>query len=392
MDQTVETPGEIILKRGRSAAIQRRHPWIFSGAIFRKKHCASGSRVKVFDEHGQHLCTGHYHDGSIAVRLLQFGDGALDQDYWNRRFQSALALRRSLNLIRKDNNAYRLIHGEGDGLPGLIVDVYAHVAVVQCHTVAMYKERPFIEKALKEVLPDLNTIYQKSPNAGEVKNIAEDGFWLGDQEQTEILENGHRFIIDIGQGQKTGFFLDQRDNRALMTEFAQGKVVHNLFSYSGGFSVYALKAGAQKVVSVDISEKAIDLANRNVALNGGGPHEGIAADVMSYLKEIPDHSQDIMVVDPPAFAKSRKRSHNAVQAYKRLNAMALKKIKPGGLLFTFSCSQVIGPQLFQDTIRSAAIEAGRPARIIRQLTQGGDHPINIFHPEGHYLKGLVLEV
>lgn len=386
--------GEIILKRGKSVAVKRRHPWIFSGAIFKKKNCQSGQLVKVFDEHGEFLCQGHFHNGSIAVRILSFKDEPINDKFWKQRISDAWKLRQDLGLIHANNNAFRLIHGEGDGLSGLIIDIYNSVAVIQCHTVAMYNSMVAIQTALKAVLPDrINTIYNKLPAHGEGVSHLESGLLSGDAEDVVILENGMKFRIDLVQGQKTGFFLDQRENRLLLSDFSKGKTVTNLFSYTGGFSVYAGHGGASKITSVDISEKAIDLCNTNMELNGfSDKHKGIAQDVMKYLKEIPDKSEEVMIVDPPAFAKSRKRSHNAVQAYKRLNARAIQCMKKDSWIFTFSCSQVIGTKLFQDTITAAAIEAEREVQIIRHLSQGGDHPINIFHPEGKYLKGLLLKI
>ena len=384
--------GQIQLRKGRESAIARRHPWIFSGGIKSKRGCVHGQLAEVVDYRGHFLCQGHYHDGSIAVRILSFNEGPIDEGFWKSRLEEALQLRRTLGLVREDNTTYRLIHGEGDRMPGLIVDIYGKAAVIQCHTMGMFLIRETLGRLIDEVYEGhIEDIYVKAPASGG--EGMEDGFLKGQAARHEVLENGHRFMVDVETGQKTGFFLDQRDNRNLLSIYAKGKSVTNLFAYSGGFSVYAGKAGATKVVSVDISDKAIALANENMALNGlEGIHTGVASDVMKYLREVEDQSLEVAIVDPPAFAKSRKRSHNAIQAYKRLNALAIQKMKPGGIMMTYSCSQVVTQQMFYDTIIAAAIEAGRPCQIIGHLHQGGDHPINIFHPEGRYLKGLMLVV
>ena len=399
---------KIFLKKGKEEPLKRFHPWIFSGAIAKivgdnGGNIADGDLVEVLDFRGQPLAMGYYNDGSIAVRVLSFElNEQIDDAFWKKRLQNAWEYRRTLGLIdSKETNCFRLIHAEGDGLPGLIIDVYAQTAVVQCHAIGMHRQIDNIKNALLQVLDNqLVAIYDKSAETlppQYVSQISLKNGYLYNPKSIEtpqiVLENGNQFAIDWVTGQKTGFFLDQRDNRQLITKYARGKSVLNTFCYSGGFSIYALKAGAKSVHSIDVSQKAIDLTDKNVELNR--PFEGAAistaADVLSFLKENQD-IYDVIVVDPPAFAKSISKRHNAVQAYKRLNAMALRQITEGGILFTFSCSQVVDRQLFYDTIVAAAIEAGRKVRVMHHLTQPADHPVNIFHPEGSYLKGLVLQV
>lgn len=399
---------KIFLKKGKEEPLKRFHPWIFSGAIDKivkahNRQLVDGDLAEVLDFKGQHLATGYYNDGSIAVRVLSFDISELINDaFWTKRLQNAWNYRQTLGLVDSDDtNCYRLIHAEGDGLPGLIIDVYAQTVVVQCHAIGMHRQLGSIKKALLQVFDNpLLTIYDKSVETLPPQYVSQIGLkndYLHATTLPEgaqiVLENGHQFTIDWITGQKTGFFLDQRDNRQLITRYSKGKKVLNTFCYSGGFSVYALKAGAESVHSIDVSQKAINLTDKNVALNQ--PFEGTAvstaADVLSFLKDNKD-VYDVMVVDPPAFAKSISKRHNAVQAYKRLNTMALRQITEGGILFTFSCSQVVDRQLFYDTIVAAAIEAGRKVRVMHQLTQPADHPVNIFHPEGSYLKGLVLQV
>ncbi len=407
---------KIILKKGRDEAVRRFHPWIFSGAIQRmdvdksqnaKNVLEDGDLVEVVDTKNQFLAMGYYNDGSITVRVLSFEKEAINASFWAKRIQNAYNYRKKIGLIgSKQTNCYRLIHAEGDGLPGLIIDVYHNVAVVQCHGIGMHRQIVMIQEALKSVFGEkLVAIYDKSAETLPSRvdgtgsqyvsqiNLKNDYLWGQSEVPLTVLENGNAFAIDWITGQKTGFFLDQRDNRDLISRYVTGKTVLNAFCYSGGFSVYALKSGAKSVHSVDISQKAIDLTDRNVELNRpfAGEHTSLAADVLPFLKDN-QRVYDIMIVDPPAFAKSIAKRHNAVQAYKRLNAMALRQITEGGVLFTFSCSQVVDRQLFYDTIVAASIEAGRKVRVMHHLTQPADHPVNIFHPEGSYLKGLVLYV
>jgi 23S rRNA (cytosine1962-C5)-methyltransferase len=391
----------IILKKGKDEAVRRFHPWIFSGAIQNTEGgIADGDLVEVQDFKRQFLAVGYYNDGSIAVRVLSFEKTAIDQNFWTQKIQNAYDYRQRLGLTdSKSTTCYRLIHAEGDGLAGLIVDIYGNVAVVQCHSIGMHRQIEAIKQALISVFGEkLNAIYDKSsetlPPQYISQNSIKNDYLLGKTDvPLTVSENNCRFAIDWITGQKTGFFLDQRDNRDLLRRYASGKTVLNAFCYSGGFSVYALEAGAKAVHSVDISQKAMDLTNQNVGLNPNfsGTHQATTADVLPFLKEN-TAKYDVMIVDPPAFAKSVAKRHNAVQAYKRLNAMALRQITEGGILFTFSCSQVVDRQLFYDTIVAAAIEAGRTIRVMHHLTQPADHPVNIFHPEGSYLKGLVLYV
>ena len=387
---------KIVVKGDKLAAINRRHPWIFSRGIRDKEEVGEGGIVKVYAPGGDYLATGHYHDSSIAVRILSYDDILIDQDFWNSRLNSCLKRRQSIGQPNDLTNAYRLVNGEGDNLSGLIVDIYDQVAVIQCHTPGMYKSLDLIVKALIHLFGDQIVIYNKSGNAlpPEYSGNQSDGFLHGNQPTVEIRENGHRFSIDLVEGQKTGFFLDQRDNRQLLSTYAEGKKILNLYSYTGGFSIYALNKSAEFVCSVDASVKAINILENNLDLNqiDKSKHQSITGDVKKVLQEIPDNEYDIIIVDPPAFAKSQYKSHNAVQAYKRINAMAIAKVKSGGIIFTFSCSQVIDLVLFQNTITAAAIESQRDARILHILSQSPDHPVSIFHPEGKYLKGLVLEV
>ncbi|MEZ4981078.1 MAG: class I SAM-dependent rRNA methyltransferase [Saprospiraceae bacterium] len=388
---------EIFLKSKKEEAVKRKHPWIFSGAIQHlKEPIEDGTLVSVKDYKGNFLAIGHWQNGSIAVRIIAHEETTIDQDFWNNKFKTAFALRQKLGFENNETtNCFRLIHAEGDGLPGLIVDVYGKTAVIQCHSIGMYNNLPQISKAIENVLGDrVDTIYNKSKETlpGRFGQQADDTWIKGNQPEGLVKENGNIFKVNWETGQKTGFFLDQRDNRKLLADFSKDKEVLNAFCYSGGFSVYALKAGASRVDSVDVSQKAVDLATENVALNGdfSDRHQSICADVLKYLKDCPEY--DTMIVDPPAFAKSLSKKHNAVQGYKRLNAMALQKVKPGGIMFTFSCSQVIDRPLFYNTIVAAAIESGRDVRVLAHLSQPADHLVSLFHPEGSYLKGLVLEV
>jgi 23S rRNA (cytosine1962-C5)-methyltransferase len=391
---------KLTLLKAKDGAIRRRNPWVFSGAIKSEEDgIEDGDLVAVDAINGDRLGFGHYQSGGIRVRLLSFGEDELPlEDLLREKLYAAFDLRKQLGLVDDPlTNAYRLVHAAGDGLPGLIVDRYASVVVIQCHGIGMFRERKLIATLLKEVLGDgVTTIYDKSGKTLPDRYPAEDGVLLG-EEVTEVvvLENGRRFRVDVAGGQKTGFFLDQRDNRWLLGSYAKGKRVLNTFSYTGGFSVYALLGDAAQVQSVDLSGSAIELTDDNVARNGDfeGRHEAHAADVMEWLKEhATDDPYDIVVVDPPAFAKNKHKRHNAVQAYKRLNARAMKAIKPGGLLFTFSCSRVVDRQLFYDTIVAAGLEAGRDCRVLHHLSQSADHPVNLYHQEGEYLKGLVVRV
>ncbi len=390
---------KIIIRNKKKAAIQRFHPWVFSGAVKQKApNLEDGEIVTLLDEQEHFLAAGHYQNGSITVRVLSFDSDLIDQAFWNDKIAQAFQYRQQLGLIGNDQtNCYRLVHAEGDGLPGLIIDIYHQTAVVQCHSIGMYRSRQQIVNGLIHVFgTKLEAIYNKSGNTlpGLFASEAEaDGYWLGENKGYVVLENGHRFHANWEDGQKTGFFLDQRINRQLIAaDYCRGKKVLNGFCYTGGFSVYALQAGASHVDSVDISGGAIALAEQNVALNqlDAGKHHSHRADVLQFLSESREY--DVVIIDPPAFAKSLKKRHNAVQGYKRLNAKAMKRVKPGGFLATFSCSQVIDQPLFQHTIVAAAHEAKRQIRIVRQLQQGPDHPVNIYHPEGAYLKGLLLYV
>jgi 23S rRNA (cytosine1962-C5)-methyltransferase len=386
----------IQLAKGREHSIKRYHPWIFSGAIKQKdKNLIEGDIVKILSDKNEVLGIGHFQNGSIAVRILSFKDETINQNFWNEKITSAYQTRLSLGLANNsDLNVYRLVFAEGDNLPGLIIDMYNGTAVIQTHTIGMYQCLEQITTALKNVLKEnLKAVYSKSketlplPFANNVIN----GYLFGKETNNLVNEYGNKFKVDWINGQKTGFFIDQRENRKLLSKYCKNKKVLNAFCYTGGFSIYALKAGASLVHSVDISEKAIQLTDENVAINNFNNHESFAVDVFDFLKNA-NNDYDVIVLDPPAFAKSKKVSHNAIQGYKRINAMALKKIKREGILFTFSCSQAISRTLFYNTIVSAAIECGRKIRVLHHLSQPVDHPINIFHPEGEYLKGLVLYV
>ena len=384
----------LILKKGREQAIQRLHPWIFSGAFHRtKQNLEEGQPVWVGTQSGEIIATGHYSDSSIMVRVLAFEKTSIDLDFYTKHIEQAANLRKNiLGLPNKKTNAYRLIAGEGDHLPGLIIDMYHTHAIVQTHTLGMYNSREMISEALQHVFQnELETVFLKSIHIKE--NAYENEFLFGDTEEVLIKEHDVTFKVNWKEGQKTGFFLDQRDNRKLLQEFSSGKNVLNTFCYTGGFSAFALEGGAKKVVSVDISESAMKMTDVNVSYTKKeSRHESITANVLQYLKEIEDNTFDIIVLDPPAFAKNRKKTHNAVIAYKRINRIAMRKIKSGGLIFTFSCSQVIHKELFDNAVRSAAMEAGRKVKIIKHLNQSPDHVINAYHQEGHYLKGLIIHV
>jgi len=390
----------VTLLKGKDGAIRRRNPWVFSGAIKREEDgIEDGDLVAVEAINGERLGYGHYQGGGIRVRLLSFGEEELPlEELLRDKLTQALDLRKQLGLADDPlTNAYRVVHAAGDGLPGLIVDRYASVVVLQCHGIGMYRQRKLIARLIGELMGDyITTVYDKSEKSLPERFAAQDGVLLGEAAtEVVILENGRRFRVDIADGQKTGFFLDQRDNRWLLGSYAKNKRVLNTYCYTGGFSVYALLGDGAQVQSVDLSGSAIDLTNDNVGRNGdfAAKHAAHAADVMEWLKEhATDEPYDIIVVDPPAFAKNKHKRHKAVQAYKRLNARAMRAIRPGGLLFTFSCSRVVERQLFYDTIVAAGLEAGRNCRVLHHLSQGADHPVDLYHQEGEYLKGLVVRV
>lgn len=395
---------QIYLRRGKEESLLRRHPWIFSGAIDyikaeEESDIAEGALVEVRTHAGEFIAAGHYQIGSIAVRVLTFEQEPIDQSWWNRRIAVAHDVRRTLALTDNPRTScYRLVHGEGDSLPGLVVDIYGSTAVIQCHSVGMYRSRQMIAEAIRSTYADrIEAIYDKSSQTLPFKADlgAVDGYLWGNSDHASqvVMEHGQRFLVNWEKGQKTGFFLDQRENRELVKRYAQGRTVLNTFCYTGGFSVYALAGGAKEVCSVDSSERAVELATENMKLNFGeqAPHSEVVADAVEYLRNIGDR-YDLIILDPPAFAKHHKVLGNAMQGYKRLNARALSQIRPGGILFTFSCSQAVSKDLFRTTVFSAAAIAGRKVRILHQLTQPADHPINIYHPEGEYLKGLVLYV
>ncbi len=389
---------KIVLKSGKDQSLRRFHPWVFSGAI--KKiygEVSEGDIVTVYSNKDEFLGLGHYQIGSIAVRVFSFEETRPDYAFWKAKFARAFQLRQQLGLAdNPDNNVYRLLHAEGDGMPGLIVDFYNGTAVMQMHSIGMYLIRDELAKALKEVMGErLTAVYDKSAKTLPFKaNIeAKDSYLLGETTGNEVTEYGLTFKVDWESGQKTGFFVDQRENRKLLEHYAKGRSVLNMFCYTGGFSFFAMNGNAKLVHSVDASAKAIDLTNENVELNfpNDKRHEAFTADAFEYLKDIKD-KYDLIVLDPPAFAKHRDAMHHALQGYKRINARAFEQIRPGGILFTFSCSQVVSKDKFREAVFSGAAISGRNVRILHQLTQPGDHPINIYHPEGEYLKGLVLYV
>lgn len=390
---------KVKLKPKKEESLKRFHPWIFSGAVQSKdESLAEGEVVNVYTINDEFIAVGHYQIGSIEVRVLSFEEEDIDLDFWKKRLSSALELRKSIGLLSDNNNSYRLVHGEGDLLPGLIIDVYAETAVIQSHSVGMHESRLMICDALKAVLGDnLKNVYYKSETTLPYKaNLGAENEYLykGDSVNEIALENGLKFYPDWVKGQKTGFFVDQRDNRTLLEKYSKGRSVLNMFCYTGGFSFYALRGGANLVHSVDSSSKAIMLTNRNVGLNfpDDKRHEAFAEDAFKFLGGINKGDYDLIILDPPAFAKHRGAIKNALQGYKRLNAAAFEKVAPGGIVFTFSCSQVISKDAFRLAVFSAAALSGRSVRILHQLSQPADHPINIYHPEGEYLKGLVLYV
>ena len=378
--------------------MKRFHPWVCSGAIAKiEGEPEEGEVVDVYTSKKEFIACGHYQIGSIAVRVLSFVQETIDRAFWKRRLGVALDLRRSLDLVdNPQNNTCRLVHGEGDNLPGLIVDVYGKTAVMQAHSAGMHVDRLEIAEALSEVMEGIvENIYYKSETTLPFKADLgpENGFIKGGSPENIALENGLKFHVDWLKGQKTGFFVDQRENRHLLERYSKGRNVLNMFCYTGGFSFYAMRGGANLVHSVDSSAKAIDLTNKNVELNfpGDPRHEAYAEDAFKYLARMGDQ-YDLIILDPPAFAKHRDALRNALRGYSKLNAKAFEKIKPGGILFTFSCSQVVDKKDFRNAVFTAAAQSGRSVRILHQLTQPGDHPVNIYHPEGEYLKGLVLYV
>lgn len=390
---------KIILKQKKEESLRRFHPWVFSGAIAKKaQDLEEGEVVSIYTSEDQFIAIGHYQIGSIEVRILSFEERAIDIEFWKEKLLIAYNLRKSIGVVADNNNAFRLVHGEGDNLPGLIIDIYGNTAVMQSHSVGMHIHRDVISKALKEVLSSaLDNIYYKSETTLPYKADlgAENGYLLGGKQVTDIaIENGLQFHADWLKGQKTGFFIDQRDNRSLLEKYAKNRSVLNMFCYTGGFSFYAMRGGAKLVHSVDSSAKAIMLTENNVRLNfqEDTRHSAFAEDAFKFLGKIEKGEYDLIVLDPPAFAKHRGAIRNALQGYKRLNAIAFEKIAKGGILFTFSCSQVISKDAFRLAVFSAAAQSGRSVKILHQLTQPADHPINIYHPEGEYLKGLVLYV
>ena len=388
----------VYLKRGKEESLRRFHPWVFSGAIHRiDEGIQDGSLVRVLSENGDFIAVGHYQIGSIAVRVLSFHDVPIDDDFWESRLQSALLMRQSIGIAdNPKNNTYRLVHGEGDNLPGLVIDCYGKTAVMQAHSVGIHLCRQSIAKSLVKVMGNrIENVYYKSETTLPFKAELgqENGFIVGGSDDNTAIENGLKFHVDWLRGQKTGFFVDQRENRLLLESYAKGKHVLNMFCYTGGFSFYAMRGGAQLVHSVDSSAKAIELTNANVELNfpGDARHQAFCEDAFKFLDSA-DNQYDLIILDPPAFAKHRKALPNALKGYTRLNRVALERIKKGGVLFTFSCSQVVTKDHFRNAVFTAAAQSGRKVRILHQLHQPADHPVNIYHPEGEYLKGLVLYV
>lgn len=395
----------LFLKRGKADSLGRRHPWVFSGAVHHIEGDAlEGDKLRVLDDDGRFVAVGHWQIGSIALRVLSFEDEVIDAGFYAGRLAVALDVRKKIGVVRTGandnrenrNDMYRLVHGEGDFLPGLIIDMYGSTAVMQAHSVGMHEDRMLVAEALKRVMGDeLKAIYYKSettlPYKAELGQ--ENGFIYGSTDNNVAVENGLEFHIDWLKGQKTGFFVDQRDNRALLESYANGRKVLNMFCYTGGFSVYAMRGGAELVHSVDSSAKAVDLVRANIELNfpGDSRHEAFAEDAFRFIEEM-DGKYDLVILDPPAFAKHRDALKQALRGYTRLNARAMEKMPKGSILFTFSCSQAVNKDQFRTAIFTAAAQARRNVRILHQLHQPADHPINIYHPEGEYLKGLVLYV
>lgn len=388
---------EIVLRKGKEQSLERLHPWVFSGAVARQPdNIEEGDTVKVVSSTGNVIGTGHYQIGSITVRILAWGDSPVDAALYSERLKAAYQLRRALKLINRHNNAYRLVHGEGDFLPGLVVDVYGDTAVLQAHSPGMHFARDIIASELVN-LPDagIKNVYYKSETTLPYKAHLDpqNQYIVGSYSTNVAEENGLKFHVDWLKGQKTGFFVDQRDNRALLEKYAHNRKVLNMFCYTGGFSVYALRGGAEFVHSVDSSAKAIALTDDNVRLNfpDDTRHTSFAEDAFKFLSAM-DTPYDLIILDPPAFAKHRSALKNALIGYRKLNAKAFEKIAPGGILFTFSCSQAVSREQFRLAVFSAAAQSRRKVRILHQLTQPADHPVNIYHPEGEYLKGLILYV
>ncbi len=390
---------KIILKKGKEASLERFHPWVFSGAVAKMTgEPEEGEVVEVYTASGEFIAIGHYQIGSIAVRVLSFEKRAIDKAFIRERLTAAYNMRKAMNLdFSERNNTFRLVHGEGDFLPGLVIDIYGSTAVMQAHSVGMHLMRNLIAESIIEVFDGkVSCVFYKSETTLPYKadTGAEDGYLIGEDKVALATENGLKFLIDWEKGQKTGFFIDQRENRALVERYAHGRKVLNMFCYTGGFSCYAMRGDAKLVHSVDSSAKAIALTDKNIENNFGADsrHKSFAVDAFKFLDDMKQGEYDLIILDPPAFAKHRGALHNALQGYKRLNAKAFEKIKSGGILFTFSCSQVVDKEQFRLAVFSAAAMSRRKVRILNFLTQGADHPINIYHPEGEYLKGLVLYV
>lgn len=393
----------IYLKKGKEDSLTRKHPWIFSGAISRcDDNMEEGEVVRVISGKGDFIAIGHWQIGSIAIRVLSFDDVAIDGEFYENKLSIALDVRKSIGLLRGGNyidekninTTYRLVHGEGDGLPGLVIDMYDGTAVMQAHSIGMHVHRHIIAESLKKVMgEELKAVYYKSETTLPFKADLgqENGFLIGKSTNDVAHENGLKFHIDWLKGQKTGFFIDQRDNRALLEQYSKGRRVLNMFCYTGGFSVYSMRGGAELVHSVDSSSKAVELVNKNIALNfpGDTRHQAFAADAFKFLDEMASN-YDLVILDPPAFAKHRDALKQALRGYTKLNAKAMEKMPSGSILFTFSCSQAVNKEQFRTAIFAAALQTGRQIRILHQLHQPADHPININHPEGEYLKGLVV--
>ncbi|MBK7215166.1 MAG: class I SAM-dependent rRNA methyltransferase [Bacteroidales bacterium] len=390
---------KVILKKGKEEALLRFHPWIFSGAIEKiSGSYKEGDIAEVFAASGRYLATAYLLSGSIAAKVISFTQQEIDKAFWKSKLLEAYQLRERLGLVSSDKtNAYRLVHNEGDSMPGLIIDIYGGLAVIQAHSVGMYELRNVFAEILQEIYGEkLKAVFDKSSES--LKKMTgfkvEDEFLFGSMPESEILENGNRFMVNAVSGQKTGFFLDQRDNRFLLAKYAKGRKVLNMFGYTGGFSVYAANAGATEVCTVDSSAPAIELCKANVKLNKipAKNHKGVVADARQFLDQTEDGQYDLIILDPPAYAKNMDARKKALGGYRSINAAAFRKIKKGGLLFTFSCSQVVDRQMFTSAVTAAAVDAGRKVRVLHQLAQPADHPINLFHQEGEYLKGLVLSV
>ena len=391
---------KVTLKPTKEKSLLRKHPWLFSGAIKKiDDNIHDGDIVSIYSNKDKYLATGHYNEGNISVRIFDFNERLINDKFWEEKISKALNLRKSSILINDSNNVFRLIHAEGDHMPGFICDIYNQVAVFQFHSIGMWKLKELFSKIIQKLLPQIEIIYDKSEKTLPKKHIdqysVQNSYLLKKLElkNTNVLEYGNEFKIDWENGQKTGFFIDQRENRKFLGEMSKGKKILNTFCYSGGFSIYALNSGAKEVHSLDSSQKAIDLVDENIDLlkDKNIKHLSIVEDAMDFFKDL-DNEYDIIVLDPPAFAKHIKVKHKALQGYKRLNVKAIEQIKPNGILFTFSCSQVIDNNLFRHMVLSSAIIAGRNVSILKQLHQPADHPINIFHPESEYLKGLILKV